>query len=144
MAAFQIALQALKDQQFVLEADEVQFPDGSIAYVTSDVNFVLMNKEKATVQIAFNTPHPGPNGIGGVTVDGTQSDLKVDVSKKGLVSATFNVQGIGISAQVLISMYAGSNRASVTISPNFNNFTLTLNGDLVPLSESDIFKGRAW
>lgn len=41
-------------------------------------------------------------------------------------------------------MSSGNNNASVSISPNFNNNNLTLNGNIVPLDQSNIFKGRAW
>ena len=144
MDAYQTALQALKNKQFVLEANQVIFRNGMSAFVTSNTNFVLMNDNRATVQTAFNTPYPGPNGIGGITVDGNSSDMKMNMDKKGNVNCSFSVQGIGISAQVFITMSVGSNTASVTISPNFNNNNLTLNGNIVPLSQSNIFKGRAW
>ncbi|WP_294630455.1 DUF4251 domain-containing protein [uncultured Bacteroides sp.] len=144
MASYQQAVQALKNREFVLEANQVIFRNGMTAFVTSNTNFVLMNGNKATVQTAFNTPYPGPNGIGGVTVDGNSSDMKMDVDKKGNVKCSFSVQGIGISAQVFITMSNGSNSASVTISPNFNSNNLTLNGNIVPLEQSNIFKGRSW
>ena len=60
------------------------------------------------------------------------------------IKCSFSVQGIGISAQVFINMSSGNNNASVSISPNFNNNNLTLNGNIVPLDQSNIFKGRAW
>lgn len=142
--AYQQAVQALKDKQFVLEADQVIFRNGQSAFVSTTTNFVMMNGSRATVQIAFNTPYPGPNGIGGVTVDGTASDMKITTDKKGNVNCNFSVQGIGISAQVFISLTNGGNNATVTVNPNFNSNTLTLNGDLVPLSQSDVFKGRSW
>ena len=137
MAAYQQAVQALKNKQFVLEANQVVF-------VTSNTNFVLMNGNRATVQTAFNTPYPGPNGIGGVTVDGNSSDMKMNIDKKGNVNCSFSVQGIGISAQVFINMSSGNNTASVSISPNFSKNNLTLNGNIVPLDQSNIFKGRSW
>ena len=96
------------------------------------------------MQVAFNTPYPGPNGIGGVTVDGTTSDVKMATDKRGNVNCNFSVQGIGISAQVFITLTNGGNNATVTINPNFNSNTLTLSGNLVPLSQSDVFKGRSW
>ena len=126
MAAYQQAVQALKNKQFVLEANQVIFRNGMSAFVTS------------------NTPYPGPNGIGGVTVDGNSSDMKMNVDKKGNVNCSFSVQGIGISAQVFITMSNGDNNASVTISPNFSNNNLTLNGNIIPLDQSNIFKGRSW
>ena len=144
MAAYQQAVQALKNKQFVLEANQVVFRNGMSAFVTSNTNFVLMNGNRATVQTAFNTPYPGPNGIGGVTVDGNSSDMKMNIDKKGNVNCSFSVQGIGISAQVFINMSSGNNTASVSISPNFSNNNLTLNGNIVPLDQSNIFKGRSW
>ncbi len=75
--AYQQAVQALKNKQFVLEADQVIFRNGQSAFVSSTTNFVMMNGQRSTVQVAFNTPYPGPNGIGGVTVDGSASDMKI-------------------------------------------------------------------
>ena len=35
-------------------------------------------------------------------------------------------------------------KRQVTISPNFSNNNLTLNGNIIPLDQSNIFKGRSW
>ena len=43
MAAYQQAVQALKNKQFVLEANQVIFRNGMSSFVTSNTNFVLMN-----------------------------------------------------------------------------------------------------
>ena len=144
MAAYQQAVQALKNKQFVLEANQVIFRNGMSSFVTSNTNFVLMNGNRATLQTAFNTPYPGPNGIGGVTVDGSTSDMQITTDKRGNVNCQFSIQGIGISAQIFISLTNGGNNATVTISPNFNSNTMTLSGNLVPLDQSNIFKGRSW
>lgn len=144
MASYQEAIQALQGKEFVLEANQVVFRNGQSIFVTSNTNFVLVNGQKGTVQIAFNTPYPGPNGIGGITVDGTISDMQMNMDKKGNVNCNFTIQGIGISAQIFINMTAGGNNATVTINPNFNSNTMTLNGTIVPLNQSDIFKGRSW
>lgn len=137
------AVAALEGRQFVLEADKVIFKRGETAYVNANTNFVLMNDDRGTVQVAFNTPFGGPNGIGGVTVDGNVSNIKMKTTKRGDVNASFAVQGIGISAQVFVTLNRGSNEATVTITPNFNSNTLTLQGKVVPLEQSTIFKGRA-
>ncbi|MBQ8673550.1 MAG: DUF4251 domain-containing protein [Bacteroides sp.] len=142
--SYEDAVAAIKDNQFVLEANQVQFRNGQTAFVNSNTNFVLVNKSNGTVQVAFNTVYPGPNGIGGVTVDGTVSDMQTTTDKKGNVNCNFSIQGIGISAQIFVTLYSGSNTATVSISPNFNNNTMTLNGNLVPLEQSSIFKGRSW
>lgn len=140
---YAIAVQALKEGKFVLEADQLVFKRGRSAFVSSTTNFVLMDGEHASVQIAANNALAGPNGIGGITVDGSRKEMKITTDKKGNVNCSFSVQGIGISAQVYIKLTNGGNNASARISPNFNSNTLTLNGVLVPLSQSNVYKGRA-
>ena len=140
---YAIAVQALKEGKFVLEADQLVFKRGRSAFVSSTTNFVLMYGEHASVQIAANNALAGPNGIGGITVDGSRKEMKITTDKKGNVNCSFSVQGIGISAQVYITLTNGGNNASARISPNFNSNTLTLNGVLVPLSQSNVYKGRA-
>lgn len=140
---YAIAVQALKEGKFVLEADQLVFKRGRSAFVSSTTNFVLMDGEHASVQIAANNALAGPNGIGGITVDGSRKEMKITTDKKGNVNRSFSVQGIGISAQVYITLTNGGNNASARISPNFNSNTLTLNGVLVPLSQSNVYKGRA-
>ena len=140
---YTIAVQALKEGKFVLEADQLVFKRGRSAFVSSTTNFVLMDGEHASVQIAANNALAGPNGIGGITVDGSRKEMKITTDKKGNVNCSFSVQGIGISAQVYITLTNGGNNASARISPNFNSNTLTLNGVLVPLSQSNVYKGRA-
>ncbi len=141
-ATYQIAVDALNAHEFVLEADQLISRRGRTAFVNTTTNFVMMNKDKATVQIAANGMIAGPNGVGGITVDGNVSDVKMKTSKKGNVDFSFNVQGIGISAQVFITLTNGSNEASATVYPNFNSNTITLNGNIVTLGESSVFKGR--
>lgn len=140
---YTIAVQALKEGKFVLEADQLVFKRGRSAFVSSTTNFVLMDGEHASVQIAANNALAGPNGIGGITVDGSRKEMKITTDKKGNVNCSFSVQGIGISAQVYITLTNGGNNASARISPNFNSNTLTLNGVLVPLSQSNVYKGQA-
>lgn len=137
------AVQALKENRFVMEADKVVFKYGDVAFVNSNTNFVLVNGKEGTVQVAFNTPFAGPNGIGGITVDGMVSGVKQKENKTGKMNYSFNVQGSAISAQVFILLSPGSNQATVNISPNFNSRTLTLYGKIVPLEESTIYKARA-
>ena len=100
---YAIAVQALKEGKFVLEADQLVFKRGRSAFVSSTTNFVLMDGEHASVQIAANNALAGPNGIGGITVDGSRKEMKITTDKKGNVNCSFSVQGIGISAQVDIN-----------------------------------------
>lgn len=142
--SYEEAVNALKNRKFVVEAEQVIFRSGQSAFVTSNTNFVWVNGEKGTVQVAFNTAYPGPNGIGGITVDGSVSDFISTTDKRGNINCQFSIQGIGISAQIFLSLTNGGNNASVSISPNFNGNTMTLSGNLLPLDQSNIYKGRAW
>lgn len=141
---YDIAFQAIKDRKFVLEADKITFKRGQFVYVTSFTNFIMVNGNNATVQLAFNTMRSGPNGIGGITVDGTISNPKMEVSKKGDVTCTFSVQGAGISAQISLRLTRGDNVAEADVNPNFNSNRTTMSGVIVPLEESTVFKGRSF
>lgn len=136
------AIEAINDSTFTLEADKVIFKYGQIAYVNSNTNFVSVNKKDAVVQVAFNVPFPGPNGIGGVTVQGSVSGYKVTTDKKGTTRMTMNVMGVGISARIWITMYKGTHEANVEILPNFNSNRITLNGVLLPREKSNVYQGR--
>lgn len=140
---FTEAEQAINNRAFTLEADQVIFKYGQVAYVTSNTNFVSVQDDKAVVQVAFNIPISGPNGIGGITVEGNVSDYKVKKDKKNNVLLSFNAMGTGISARVDITLYNGNHKASVTITPNFNSNRMTLNGFIVPIEKSSVFKGRS-
>ena len=107
---YAIAVQALKEGKFVLEADQLVFKRGRSAFVSSTTNFVLMDGEHASVQIAANSALAGPNGIGGITVDGSRKEMKITTDKKGNVNCSFSVQGIGISAQVHITLTKGGHQ----------------------------------
>lgn len=136
------AVEAVKDTSFVLEADRVVFKYGYQAYVQTRTNFVMIHNGRATVQVAFNVPMAGPNGMGGVTVEGLISDYKVKTSKNGDEYITFNVMGTAISAQVYITLYDGNSEASVDIMPNFNSNRITLRGKILPYDESFVIQGR--
>ena len=140
---FDEAVKAINAKDFTLEADQVVFKYGQTAYVTSNTNFVSVNGGHAVVQVAFNIPVAGPNGLGGITVEGKVSSYEVKTDRKGNVYLTMNVMGTGISARLDISMAKGTNRATVNISPNFNSNRLTLNGVVLPSQRSNVFKGSS-
>ena len=138
-ALFEEARQAIENKAFTLI-----FKRGRNAFVSSNTNFVMVDGDKSSVQVAFNIPASGPNGLGGVTVDGNVSGYKIKTDKKGSIYLTMSVMGVGISAQVNITLPYGSNNATVDIRPNFNSNRLTLSGEILPLDKSNIFKGRSF
>ena len=138
------AVEAIEKLDFVLEANRLTFKRGQREFVNSTTNFVALQDEHATVQVAPFYGGGGPNGVGGTTLDGRASNIILRTDKKGNVTLTMSVMGTGLSATVSISMAKGSNRASVTVNPNFHSNRVTLDGVLIPSSQSNMFKGRAF
>ena len=134
---------ALQNQDFVLEADNVTFRNGSTVFVNSNTNFISVKGNRAVVQISPSNYASGPNGVGGVTVDGMISGQQIIRGKDGRITFSMNVMGVGINAQVEIYMFPGSNQASAVVYPNFNSNTLWLSGTLVPYENSDVFEGMS-
>ena len=140
--AFANAVKALDSLDFVFEADKIIFKYGDMAYVQSNTNFISLSDDKAVVQVApFNGG--GPNGVGGITLDGRASNIKMITDKKGTISYSMNIQGAAISAIVTITLPKGSNNATVVIDPTFNSNRITLSGRLIPKSKSRVFKGTS-
>ena len=144
--AYLKAIEALRTVSFVLEANNVTFPNGITRYVSSNTNYVQVDNGEGIVQTAFSNfaYTPGPNGLGGVTVEGNISGLKMKEDKDGNYFYSYTIQGVAISATVFITLTGGTNQASVNISPNFNNNNMTMTGVLLPLDESDVFQGTTW
>lgn len=134
---------ALVNRDFVLEAESVTFKNGATAFVNSTTNFISLKGNKAVVQISPSSFASGPNGVGGVTVEGNVTDLQVRTDGKGRTTLSMNVMGIGINAQVEVYMYPGTNRASATVYPNFNSNTVWIQGDIVPYENSNVFEGNS-
>ena len=137
------AAAAVKNQDFVLEADQVTFKNGNTVFVNSSTTFVSVKGNRAVVQISPSNFAAGPNGVGGVSVDGTVSGMQRMIDRKGNTTVSFNVMGIGINAQIEIYMTQGTNRASATIYPNFNSNTVWIEGEIVPYANSDVFEGMS-
>ena len=134
---------ALQNQDFVLEADNVTFKNGSTVFVNSSTNFISVKGNRAVVQISPSNFSSGPNGVGGITVDGMISDQQITRGKNGRITYSMNVTGIGINAQVEIYMFPDSNSASATVYPNFNSNTVWLSGKIVPYENSNVFEGMS-
>ena len=119
------------------------FKNGSMVFVNSSTNFISVKGNRAVVQISPSNLASGPNGVGGVTVDGTISGQQIKTGKDGRITLSMNVMGIGINAQIEIYMFPDSNQASATIYPNFNSNTVWVSGTIVPYENSTVFEGMS-
>lgn len=141
--AYQSAIQALKEGSFVVEANNVIFKNGIMRFVSSNTNFISANDGQGIVQTAFNNFIYSPNGIGGVTVKGTVSNIRMNKDKDGNIFYSMSIEGIAISATVDLVLTGGTNQVSATVNPNFSGNTLTFNGILVPYDQSTVFTGTS-
>lgn len=137
------AIAAIRNKDFVLQVDNVTFRSGNTAFVNSSTNFISVKGNRAVVQISPSNFAAGPNGVGGVTVDGSISGYQITTDRKGRVNLTYNVSGIGISAQVEVYIVPGSTYAQATIYPNFNSNTLWLSGTVVPYNNASVIEGSS-
>ena len=137
------AIAAIRNKDFVLEADNVTFRNGNTVLVNSTTNFISVKGNRAVVQISPSNYASGPNGVGGVTVQGAISGYQIQTDKKGRVYLSMNVNGIGISAQIELFITPGSNYSQATIYPNFNSNTVWVDGTIVPYENSNVFEGSS-
>lgn len=140
---FKEIVKSLNERSFVVEVNKISFKNGVARLVNATTNFIALDGNSAIVQLSSNRNYIfGPNGIGGITVEGSPSNLKIVTDKKGNVTLSMSVQGIAISAQVTIVVPKNSNRAIATVMPNFYSQRIILNGTICPLDKSTVFKGR--
>lgn len=134
---------ALKNYDFVLEAESIMFKNGSTVFVNSATNFISLKGNRAVVQISPSNTAAGPNGLGGITVDGMATGISTRTDKKGRNTLSMNVMGVGINAMVEIYMTPGTNKANATIYPNFNSNTMWVSGSIVPYENSRVIEGNS-
>lgn len=137
--AFKAAIEALKDRNWVLMANTLYGPRGAAIPVSDNTNFIQFKGNTVYVQLAFNGI-AGPNGLGGITVQGTPSQITSNTDKHGNITYSFYVNGTALTAQVIVNLSAFSNYANATVYPMMNNNNLTFSGILVPTSQSGIFR----
>lgn len=138
----QEALEAIQERRFVLEIDKVTFRNGKSAFTSPRINFIILDGDNAIVQLSSTAAiYRAPNGISGITVEGTPTNVSITTDKRGNLNLSMSVQGTAISAQVNINMPKGSNRGIATVVPNFNPYRITLKGLIYPLEKSEVFKG---
>ena len=89
---FERSAECLKSGNFVIEADQIQSPNGGINSVSSNTNFISMADGESVIQIAPSSFISGPNGVGGITVEGQVSNVKFTQNKSGSITYSYNVQ----------------------------------------------------
>lgn len=141
--AFADASNALAAGDFVLEGSYLTGRTGRRIYVNSSTNFISVRDGQAVLQVS-PANGGGPNGVGGISLTGRLSDVTIKTLNNGELQYRANVNGTALSANIILSLIPGSNRASATIMPNFNSLNVTLEGTLLPTQSSTTFQGRTF
>ena len=126
------------EKDWVIEAHTVYNKGGRSFPMNPTTNFVRVNGDETTFQLAFNGI-AGWNGIGGITLDGHINKYVVSENKNA-VTISMLAMGPGMGpVDVLITVGPdGSGRA--TISGNLGD-RITFAGRFVPYEASRIYKG---
>lgn len=139
--AYRAALTALKEGCWVLEANNLNFANGIMRFVSPSTNYISCDNGEGTIQTAYANFTYSPNGLGGVTVQGDVLGGRVSVDRDGNAYYTFGIQGSAVSATVAVTLTGGTNQASATVTPNFTGQSMTFDGYLVPYDQSTVFQG---
>lgn len=138
--AYQSALALLNSRDFVLEANKLSMPDGSSVAVFSDVNYLMMKGDKAVVQVNPGISG-GPNGMGGITLEGRVVDLSQTTDKRGHTTLKYTVMSTGGSAEVELTLLNGDERANATVTPKMHSARVIMFGKMLATENSRVFKG---
>jgi hypothetical protein len=130
-------------RRFVLEANSVSNQTGERYQVSSRINFIAIDSNKITIQLASMSGIGGYNGMGGITADGTISQFKI--SKLGKKSNGYTIQVLCMTSigsyDIFFSVSPNSN-ADASISGNWGG-KLNYHGFLIPIEKSKIFRGMS-
>jgi len=140
---FEKAKASMYDTAFVVPAESVQIRGGRMILVSKTINFVQLIGHEGVVQIGSDfASQPGLNNLGGVTLKGPISNLKIS-EKNERIFMTFTItDAIGI-ARVAITIN-GSNKAVVDVEGMFSGKAFTMRGDLIDFKEAGIFEGFSY
>lgn len=142
--AFVQAAEALRNGSWALEASNIVFGNGVTRFVTESTNFVSIDNGVGTVQTAFDNSNVySPNGLGGITLEGSVSGERMSQDNNGNVYYSYTLQGSNVSATVYVTLAVNSNHASARIDPNFSGNTITMNGYIYPYDDAGVFQGTA-
>ncbi|MCM1022315.1 MAG: DUF4251 domain-containing protein [Muribaculum sp.] len=139
----EVAAQAVMSGHFIAGADQITLRRGRTFNVNSNLNYVSLNGTDAVLQVGSTSGWPGFNGIGGITLKGTATDLQTSVDKKGNLNFSMRVSGSGMSAEVRLQMTKGTDKAFVQIKGTFSYYGLTMYTTVEPFDGVGAVEGRS-
>ena len=138
--AFVQAVEALRSGSWALEASNITLSNGVMRFVTESTNFVSVNNGIGVIQTAFdNVNVASPNGMGGITLQGTVSGERMSQDSDGNIYYSYTLQGSNVSSIVYVTLAANS--ASARINPNFSGNYIIMNGFIYSYDNAGVFQG---
>lgn len=132
----------VSQQRFVLEANNLRNKVGESVQVTSALNFVASDSLTGVLQIGDDAGI-GPNGVGGITVEGEVSGYKYTQNERnGTYNVTYILRTPVGTYDVRLTAFPNA-RAEATISNATWGGRITYSGTLIPPGLSRIYKGNA-
>lgn len=139
MALFEQAKQALENGDWVLEANRLYTKWGRLINVSDQTNFVSLENNTAYMQLAFNG-YTGPNGLGGITLKGKPTQIKMTEDKNGNITYQMSVIGNALTADITVRLSKGNNFADAEVNAATTSARLRFAGQLVPLDQSTTYR----
>ena len=135
--AYAKASNSMRRGYFVLVADAIEM--GRHGYrqyaINRYSNFVLVQAEDGIIQFALNNGGAGSNGLGGWTGKGQVHNKRISYEKNGDVFMQFQIVGPSVNADVDITLYHNSGRATARLWNGSSN--LTFYGEILPYRDKD-------
>ena len=129
----------IEQRHFVLEANYLANRGGSRITVNPTLNFVMVEKDKATFQFGGGS-QVGYNGVGGVTMDGRVQNYKFNIDKKGVIQLSFQISTSRGTVFISLTVVPATSSATATVS-SMGPEKLYYTGQIVAPEESRVYKG---
>lgn len=137
---FNKAKAAIYDTAFVVPAESVQFRGGRMIQANKSINFLQLIGKEGVLQIGSTfSVNPGLNNLGGVTLKGPVSNIKIQ-EKNERIFMSFTITDMIGTARISLSIN-GSNRAYVDVEGMFSGRMFTLRGNLIDFKDAGIYEG---
>lgn len=130
-----IALKAILEKDFVLQADEMIATNGEKAKVDETTNFIAICGDTATLQI---TP---PTIASSVRIDGKVGQWKVETDRKGVLTCSLSIDNEKTSTKITLTLDKTSNKTFASVGPCKHVENFTFGGELVAGPDAFILFG---
>lgn len=133
--------EAIKSGCFVLKADQIRGRRGTTMMVNPMINFVAVQKDEAFVQLG-SPSGMGYNGVGGITLRGRITSMKVEQdTKHGTYRIFMNTLGPSGSLSITMRVNATGEMASALVQSTWGS-RVDFDGTLVSWEGTRIYKGQ--